>query len=166
VIFFALGRLVFPLNRICVTVFVIVLKVEIKVDIVVIVDSFNVFAQLRIRGLQAGYSIFGKILQIIHKASALVIDQLAKRLAQPLISRSDRFRLLEFDYVLLRRFFGRWNLLFFDFSFFIDLLVSLDISFEGILNLRFDVHEFFLLLGSAIEQRNHTLVIKSDLEQP
>ncbi len=165
-IFFALGRLVFPLNRICVTVFVIVLKVEIKVDIVVIVDSFNVFAQLRIRGLQAGYSIFGKILQIIHKASALVIDQLAKRLAQPLISRSDRFRLLEFDYVLLRRFFGRWNLLFFDFSFFIDLLVSLDISFEGILNLRFDVHEFFLLLGSAIEQRNHTLVIKSDLEQP
>lgn len=122
--------MVFLLNKIIITAFVVILEVEVKVDIVVIINRFDVFIQLRKRRFEAVDSVFGEIFQFIHKTSTFVINQFSEWFAQAVISRSDRFGLLQFNNILLRRFFGRWDLFFFDFWPLINLLISFDIGFK------------------------------------
>lgn len=67
-----------PLNIKWITIFWIVFEVCVEVNKIIVINSFNSFAQFSISRLKSIHSIFSEIFKISHQSFTLIVDKVIK----------------------------------------------------------------------------------------
>lgn len=85
----------FPLHSTNNTVFAVLLKIQVKVHEIIVVNCLHVLTQLTHSRLKTSQPVLSELVQLVHEPLALVINQIQERSVQrTIITDLQRFRLL------------------------------------------------------------------------